>query len=417
MFSKINKNCIYLTDKSKNECNTLTIHMINNEYFNTIKQLLIEYGINITTLIAKPNPNRDFLKNMEWVYMMPYEKDEELIKSIIIQLIYSDTEKSFINQFINKLGNPVIKNKSIWFPTRIISLNSFKNKKLIETEKIIPKYPIYIITKGRYESGTTAKYLDLCNIDYKLVVEPNEYELYVENGYDPKHILITPENFSIMGNGSIPVRNFVWEHSKMNGDERHWILDDNIYNYFNIHKSQKTKIYSGAIFRQVEDYVDRYTNIKMAGHNYSFFVMASQNNYPIIKNTRIYSSILLSNDIYPEFKWRGRYNEDTDLSLRILKAGFPTILFNNICANKATTMSVKGGNTNTIYSVEQAHLKKTQELVNSHPDCCKVINRFGRIHHLVNYKIFKNLLPIWKDKVKENLPIGNNTYNLIYIDI
>ena len=54
-------------------------------------------------------------------------------------------------------------------------------------------------------------------------------------------------------------------------------------------------------------------------------------------------------------------------------------------------MSCKGGNTDTIYSVEDAHLKKSLELKNNHPDCVEVVERFGRWHHLVNYNIFKNL--------------------------
>jgi len=34
----------------------------------------------------------------------------------------------------------------------------------------------------------------------------------------------------------------------------------------------------------------------------------------------------------------------TDLSLRILKTGFPTMLFNCFLCGKQTTLSVKGGN-------------------------------------------------------------------------
>ena len=47
---------------------------------------------------------------------------------------------------------------------------------------------------------------------------------------------------------------------------------------------------------------------------------------PFKANTRIYSCILIDNAL--PFRWRGRYNEDTDLSLRVLKAGLCTIQFN-----------------------------------------------------------------------------------------
>lgn len=415
MFRKINCSNIYLSRADKKDYKTLTIHVTCSEMLDQLKAIFLEMGLDINDVVPLKKRNNDILKNMEWIGMPKYEIESEILNTLHFRILYTDENQNFINAMLTKLGNPKIINKSIWYPERLKELNSLKNKYVIEQEQIVPKYPIYIISKGRYETGTTAKYLTKCGIGYKLVVEPKEYNLYIQNGYNAESILVCPENFSEQGKGGIPVRNFVWEHSINLGALKHWILDDNIYNYFLINRGQKNKIYSGAIFRQIEDYADRYTNVKMCGHNYSFFVPSSQNPYPIIKNTRIYSSILLSNDIYPEYNWRGRYNEDTDLSLRLLKAGYPTILFNNICANKATTMKTKGGNTDTIYAVENAHLLKSQELVDNHPDCAKVVTRFGRLHHLVDYTKFKHLVPEWIAGIKETLPNENN-YGLIYVD-
>ena len=89
------------------------------------------------------------------------------------------------------------------------------------------KYPIYIISKGRWEKPYTASSLDLMNTDYKIVVEPKEYDKYAEKIHKDK-ILVAPENFSELNQGSIPVRNWLWQRSIENGDKRHWILDDNI---------------------------------------------------------------------------------------------------------------------------------------------------------------------------------------------
>jgi GT2 family glycosyltransferase len=135
-----------------------------------------------------------------------------------------------------------------------------------------------------------------------------------------------------------------------------------------------------------------------------------------VKNTRVFSSILLSNDIYPEFAWRGRYNEDVDLSIRVLKAGYATLLFNSLTANKATTMTCKGGNTDTIYSVEDAHLKKSKELETAHPDVVKVTTRYGRIHHLANLNKFKDNAFIWKLSKSGHKIVSkrkNREYNLV----
>jgi hypothetical protein len=40
------------------------------------------------------------------------------------------------------------------------------------------KYPIYILSKGRWKSRLTAKALERMGIDYNIVVEAQEYEEY-----------------------------------------------------------------------------------------------------------------------------------------------------------------------------------------------------------------------------------------------
>ena len=49
-----------------------------------------------------------------------------------------------------------------------------------------PKYPIYIPSKGRYKKALrkTSTYFDKIGIDYKLVVEPEEYDNYLNEVKD-----------------------------------------------------------------------------------------------------------------------------------------------------------------------------------------------------------------------------------------
>ena len=81
-----------------------------------------------------------------------------------------------------------------------------------------PEYPMYIISKGRWETRLTSKALERMNVPYHIVVEPQEYELYAAV-IDPKKILTLP--FSNLGQGSIPARNWVWEHSISVGALKH----------------------------------------------------------------------------------------------------------------------------------------------------------------------------------------------------
>ena len=51
-----------------------------------------------------------------------------------------------------------------------------------------PKYPIYIISKGRWDSRLTSKALERMGVPYKIVVEPQEYDNYA-SVIDKKKIL------------------------------------------------------------------------------------------------------------------------------------------------------------------------------------------------------------------------------------
>ena len=94
-----------------------------------------------------------------------------------------------------------------------------------------PKHPIYVISKGRWESRLTSKSLERMGVPYHIVVEPQEYDEYAKV-IDPKKIYTLP--FSNLGKGSIPARNWVWDHSISIGAKKHWIIDDNIYDFYRL---------------------------------------------------------------------------------------------------------------------------------------------------------------------------------------
>lgn len=268
-----------------------------------------------------------------------------------------------------------------------------------------PRHPIYIISKGRWKRRQTVKTLESMNVPYRIVIEPAELEQY-SAVIDPKKILVLPQNYS--GLGSIPARNWVWKHSRDNRDTHHWILDDNLEWIYRYHNNMKVKCASGTPFKIIEDFVDRYSNIGIAGMNYEKFCPKDDNRPPLRFNVRVYSCLLLNNSL--PFTWRGRYNEDTDLCLRILKQGLCTVMFNAFLCGKRTTLVQSGGNTDDIYADEDARKKMAESLVEQHPDVATVTWKFNRWQHQVNYKPFeKNMLEfVDKDCVFE----GVNNYGL-----
>ena len=91
------------------------------------------------------------------------------------------------------------------------------------------RFPIYIVSKGRWESRQTVKALLSMGVSFRIVVEPQEYDDYAAV-IDESMILVLP--FSNLGQGSIPARNWIWDHSINEGARRHWILDDNIREFY-----------------------------------------------------------------------------------------------------------------------------------------------------------------------------------------
>ena len=255
----------------------------------------------------------------------------------------------------------------------------------------IPRYPVYIISKGRPDSRLTSKTLEDIRVPYRIVVEPQEYDAYAAN-IDPKKILVLP--FSNLGQGSIPARNWVWEHSISEGHKRHWIMDDNIRHFYRLHQNSKIRVKDGSIITAAEDFTDRFENVKMSGLNYAFFCPSHQKRPPYYLNTRVYSCILLDNGI--PHRWRGRYNEDTDLSLRILKDGHCTLLFNAFLCGKMATMTMKGGNTEEVYAKQQKDFDNRRTFAESlkaqHPDVVDITFKWGRWHHQVDYTRFTQSL-------------------------
>jgi len=264
------------------------------------------------------------------------------------------------------------------------------------------RYPIYIISKGRWQRRQTSKAFEMMGVDYKIVIEPQEYKMYAEV-IDSQKILVLP--FSNLGQGSIPARNWVWEHAISKGAERHWVIDDNIDSFYRLNRNMKLIVTSPSIFCASEDFVDRYENIALAGFQYNSFIFKDDLVPPYRLNTRIYSCILIKNDI--PYRWRGKYNEDTDLSLRVLKDGWVTLLFNAFLCNKETTMRAKGGNTDELYNKTNNRKEFAESLKEQHPDVVEVVWKFNRWHHKVDYSHFR------KNKLikKPNLNLKNDINN------
>lgn len=317
---------------------------------------------------------------------MPEFDQKDLAPRHSIQVDFKDEAalRSFEALLDQKVPNYEKRTPSIWFPEA--EIGHFADKRYAATPPLQPKYPIFIISRGRWESRHTSKALERMGVPYRIVVEPAQEAAYA-SVIDPKKILLLP--FDTDGTlGATPARNFCWETAVAEGSGRHWVFDDNIDGFFRLNRNLKTPVADGTIFRAAEEFVDRYENVGQAGFHYFMFASRKSKVPPLTLNTRVYSCMLLANDL--PFRFRGRFNDDTDMSLRILKSGRATVLFSAFLAFKMTTMSVKGGLADTLYKIEDARKKGSEALRDLHPDVTKVTWKWGRWHHHVDYKGFRS---------------------------
>lgn len=259
-----------------------------------------------------------------------------------------------------------------------------------------PQFPVYVVSKNRWDSRLTSKALEKIGVDYRIIVEEQEYDKYA-NVISKEKILVLPkryqdeyDTFDDFGyeksKGPGAARNFAWDHSISIGSKWHWVMDDNLQYFCRLNRNIKATVTSGTIFKCMEDFVLRYKNVAIAGPNYCKFCKSVDKVPAFVLNTRIYSCLLIRNDI--PYRWRGRYNEDTDLSLRALKDGWCTVQFNAFLCEKITTQRMRGGNTSEFYEKEGTQ-EKSKMLERMHPDVAKMVWKFNRWHHQVDYKPFK----------------------------
>ena len=397
-----------------------------------LTQLTKEYDVNTKTKVEKKptkkkakkdDSARDAKWKDQWWQMPMYESHDAAPPFAQVDFKFNEGDLELANKLFDQ--NISDKTISVWYPKLIPGWYSQLRVVGGSSEH---RYPIYVISKGRAQKCYTSRFLTQMEVKHFVVCEPSEYQeykQYVENQYATllqldmsyKDVYDTCDNMGPeFPKGSGPARNFVWDDSVKRGAKWHWIMDDNATEGFHwFWHNVKVKCRTGALLAACEDFVDRYENIGQFGLNYKMFVTMDSYHAPYTMNTRIYSCILNRNDITDKngkpYRWRARFNEDTDLSLRILKDGWCTVLANWALFGKSTTMKVKGGNTTSIYV--NGTKEKSEMIANLHPDVAKVVWKFHRWHHEVDYSVFKQELKLKPGVV----PIpGENNYGMRVIN-
>ena len=254
-------------------------------------------------------------------------------------------------------------------------------------------YPIYIPSRGRSDiNGTGALFESLGLESFTFVVEEDERDIYAER-WGADRVVVRPQSacdrydpldgygqeFPL---GSGPSRNHGWDLAEKRGAPWHWIVDDNITGLLRWSGNDYTMVRDAPRFIEgMERYLTQFVNLAMGGPVGAGLIPGRQKHRRITRNSRVYSFNLIRTDA--PFRWRGRYNEDTILSLDMLSRGWATILLRQWQMAKAQTRTVKGGNTSELY--RHGTGPKSRLLARVHPKYVKMGMRFNRLHHYIDY--------------------------------
>jgi len=206
-------------------------------------------------------------------------------------------------------------------------------------------------------------------------VEPQEVNAYTQ-AFPGASILPLPWN----NQGLVAARNFIKEHATVTGYARHWQLDDNMQAIKRRWRGKRIPCDAGVALACTEDFVDRYENVAVAGLNYEMFAPNGTNFPPFYLNVHVYSCSLILNSL--PYGWRLRYNDDTDLCLRVLTDGYCTVQMNIFLVHKITTMLVTGGNTTDLYQGD-GRLVMAKSLERMWPGVVTTKRRFQRPQHVI----------------------------------
>lgn len=269
-----------------------------------------------------------------------------------------------------------------------------------------PEYPVFIPTKGRYKTPYTIRAFQRLNIPFRIVVEEQEYTSYCEV-VEKDQIIVLPHR----DKGLTVTRNWIWDYAENELKVPYfWTFDDNIREFYRLHKNIKWRMTDGTFMKVIEDFASRYENLIITGMAYEMFAPRKKKQNPLILNTRVYSNMLIQTG--KGYRNVTFYNDDTDLCLRVLKDGNCTCQFVAFLANKIATMQVSGGMTE-YYKQTEKRKEFAIELQKAHPDVVKVVWKFNRWHHEVDYGPFRNNRLQLRPGVE--VPKGTNDYGMKFL--
>jgi hypothetical protein len=197
------------------------------------------------------------------------------------------------------------------------------------------------------------------------------------------------DNFGVetMGSGAVPVRNATRRISQERGELRHWQFDDDYTAFYSITKQNDAPKHlrlDGEAFQKRLSLLSAFAH-KAGLVNCGFAVGADARPDRVFKfSRRVFNAHNMPSDPELFTVWRGRMNDDLINAIESWRRGKVELSLNFMQISMRDSQSEKGGNTE-IYQ-ESGTVRKTAYAVMIAPNAVKLVIKYGRYHHRVNWQ-------------------------------
>ena len=195
-------------------------------------------------------------------------------------------------------------------------------------------YSIFIPSKGRPIPKLLFRELPHAEI----VVEPNEEEIY--RRYNPEAtILVLPEN----DRGIAYARNHILKIARQRRLGFFWMLDDDIYGFYERADKKSRKISACEALIGAEEIINATPNIAQASLEYTQFAWCQSQ--PFSLNKRCDVATCINAFLTREISYREKFNlkEDRDFTMQVLSSGLKTMRVNKYSFDCPANGSNSGG--------------------------------------------------------------------------
>ncbi len=246
-------------------------------------------------------------------------------------------------------------------------------------------FPVYIPSKGRADTCSTARLLIDSGIRPMLVVEPQDQERYREL-FTNSDILVLPCN----DNGLPLARNFILDHARSIDCDWFWMIDDDVTWFSEVQGNKCVKSEASQVLWMASDLIQRSSSVAQASLEYQQFAWSAGGR--VTENS--YCDVVVAINVKRTKAIRYRdsvaLKEDRDFTLQVLASGWNTNRLTRFAFSCPKNGSNRGG-LSPLYAINGREEQVGREMVRLWgSEVCRFNRKSdGRPDVKINWRFFK----------------------------